>query len=245
LRPGSKKFLRLDSSKSAAPLASVQSASATGSDAIELTFMKKFGVLIVIASIAISVAGCGGTAPTSPKPESAAAPATAPTVPATPAVPDDVQKAAEKSLGAETDVLLFGDLAKSGAQQALAVNKIKALPPGVPRGNVITRAVILEKDGNSWKEILRCDEHLENPKGFLGGTPLAPVNGWRMQAEQDPDKGLLLYFTPLQAPKGGYAVPVEVRWNAKAKRYQSMDRSFENFLGELPALETPESQVRL
>jgi hypothetical protein len=234
--------LLLDSSKSAAP---VQSASATGSDAIESTFMKKFGVLIAIASITISVAGCGGTAPTSPKPESAAAPATAPKVPATPAVPEDVQKAAEKSLGAETDVLLFGDLAKSGAQQALAVNKIKALPPGVPRGKVITRAVILEKDGNSWKEILRCDEHLENPKGFLGGTPLAPVNGWRMQAEQDPDKGLLLYFTPLQAPKGGYAVPVEVRWNAKAKRYQSMDRSFENFLGELPALETPESQVRL
>jgi hypothetical protein len=156
-----------------------------------------------------------------------------------------MQKAAEKSLGAETDVLLFGDLSKSGAQQILAVNKIKALPPGVPRGNVITRAVVLEKNGNSWKEILRCDEHLENPKGFLGGTPLAPVNGWRMQAEQDPDKGLLLYFTPLQAPKGGYAVPVEVRWNAKAKRYQSMDRTFENFLGELPALETPESQVRL
>jgi len=103
----------------------------------------------------------------------------------------------------------------------------------------------LEKDANSWKEILRCDEHLQNPKGFLGGTPLAPVNGWRMQYEQDPVKGLLMYFTPLAAPKGGYAVPVEVRWNTKAKRYQSMDRSFENFLGELPALETPESQVRL
>jgi hypothetical protein len=29
------------------------------------------------------------------------------------------------------------------------------------------------------------------------------------------------------------------------KRYQSMDRAFTNFLGELPALETPESQVRM
>jgi hypothetical protein len=160
-------------------------------------------------------------------------------------VPDDVQKAAEQSLGAETDVLLFGDLSKTGAQQVLAVNKIKALPPGVARGNVITRAVILEKNGTNWKEILRCDEHLKNPNGFLGGTPLAAVNGWRMQDEQDPEKGLLLYFTPLEAPKGGYAVPVEVRWNPKAKRYQSMDRSFQNFLGELPALETPESQVRI
>jgi hypothetical protein len=231
----------------------------TDSDTIESDFMKKIFGLVAMGILAFGVAGCGGK-DSSPSSSTASPSSTAKadkgvtpsadatgsaTVPATPAVPDEMQKAAEKSLGAETDVLLFGDLSKTGAQQILAVNKIKALPPGVPRGNVITRAVVLEKNGNSWKEILRCDEHLENPKGFLGGTPLAPVNGWRMQAEQDPDKGLLLYFTPLQAPKGGYAVPVEVRWNAKAKRYQSMDRSFENFLGELPALETPESQVRL
>jgi hypothetical protein len=230
----------------------------TDSDTIESDFMKKIVGFVAMGILAFGVAGCGGRdssqSPSTASPSStdkAATPSadstgstTAPT-PATPAVPDEMQKAAEKSLGAETDVLLFGDLSKTGTQQILAVNKIKALPPGVPRGNVITRAVVLEKNGTSWKEILRCDEHLENPKGFLGGTPLAPVNGWRMQAEQDPDKGLLLYFTPLQAPKGGYAVPVEVRWNAKAKRYQSMDRTFENFLGELPALETPESQVRL
>jgi hypothetical protein len=224
-----------------------QSAFVAGRGTIESNFMKKVSLFTAMAAVAIGVAACGGTGSSSPKPEGAAAPAPAASsaVPATPAVPVDMQAAAEKSLGAETDVLLFGDLSKTGAQQVLAVNKIKALPPGVPRAGVITRAVVLEKDGDTWKEILRCDEHLENPKGFLGGTPLAPVNGWRMQAEQDPDKGLLLYFTPLQAPKGGYAVPVEVRWNVKAKRYQSMDRSFENFLGELPALETPESQVRL
>jgi hypothetical protein len=40
-------------------------------------------------------------------------------------------------------------------------------------------------------------------------------------------------------------LPIEVRWNAKVKRYQSLDRNFENFLGELPSLETPESQIRL
>ena len=51
--------------------------------------------------------------------------------------------------------------------------------------------------------------------------------------------------TPAANPKGARALPVEVRWNAKVKRYQSMDRNFENFLYELPALETPESQVRL
>ena len=212
-----------------------------GNEAIELALMKKILLFTTIASIAITIAACGGTSPSAPQPGATASPASS----AGPAVPDEIQKAAEQSLGSETDVLLFGDLSKDGQRQVLAVNKVKALPPGVARGNAITRAVILEKDGNTWKEVLRCDEHLENPKGFLGGTPLAAVNGWRMQAEQDPEKGLLLYFTPLAAPKGGYAVPVEVRWNSKVKRYQSMDRSFQNFLNELPALETPESQVRL
>jgi hypothetical protein len=218
-----------------------------GDDAIELAFMKKITLSTTIAALALTVAACGGTSPSAPKSETGSAPiaGSAPVVPAAPAVPDDLQKAAEQSLGSETDVLLFGDLSKNGQQQVLAVNKVKALPPGVPRGNAIMRAVVLEKDGSNWKEVLRCDEHLQNQKGFLGGTPLAPVNGWRMQVEQDPDKGLLLYFTPLAAPKGGYAVPVEVRWNPRAKRYQSMDRTFENFLSELPALETPESQVRL
>lgn len=207
--------------------------------------MRKGYPLTIAIVLGLGIVACGGSAPSSAKPETSSAGASEGAKPATATVPDEIQKAAEKALGSETDVLQFGDLAKTGTQQLLAVNKVKALPPGVARGNVVTRAVILEKDGNSWKEILRCDEHLENPKGFLGGTPLAAVNGWRMQAEPDEQKGLVLYFTPLEAPKGGYATPVEVRWNPKAKRYQSMDRSFENFLGELPALETPESQVKL
>jgi hypothetical protein len=175
---------------------------------------------------------------------SAAAPAS-PGAPVTPAVPDDIQKAAETALGSENEVLLYGDLAKNGSRQILAVNRMKGTPQVAMPGTVITRGVILENIGGTWKEILRCDEHLENPKGFLGNIPLAPVNGWRVQYEQDNDKGLLLYFTPAANPKGARALPVEVRWNAKVKRYQSMDRNFENFLYELPALETPESQVRL
>ena len=66
----------------------------------------------------------------------------------------------------------------------------------------MSRAVVLENDGGRWKEMFRCDEHLQNPKGYLGGTPLAPVNGWRLQYEQDDDKGLQMYFTPLAKPAG-------------------------------------------
>lgn len=191
----------------------------------------------------LCAASCGSSPP---EPAKLANSAAVPAAPATPAVPDDVQKAAEKSLGSETEVLLYGDLAKNGAQEALAINRMKTNPQGGAPGTVVTRAVILQKDSaGTWKEILLCDEHLKNPKGYLGNIPLAPVNGWRLQYEQDPEKGLLLYFTPVSDPKGARALPIEVRWNAKVKRYQSLDRNFENFLGELPALETPESQIRL
>src|ERR1700733_7423352 len=215
--------------------------------------MKKFIVCAVLGAAALGAWSCGSS---SPRPaggagasdkgaqNSAATPAP-PRAPAAPAVPDDIQKAAETALGSETEVLLYGDLAKNGSRQILAVNRMKGTPQAAMPGTVITRGVVLENIGGTWKEILRCDEHLENPKGFLGNIPLAPVNGWRVQYEQDNDKGLLLYFTPAANPKGARALPVEVRWNAKVKRYQSMDRNFENFLYELPALETPESQVRL
>jgi hypothetical protein len=222
--------------------------------------MKKLIACAILGAVALGAWSCGSS-PTAPatgsgaaagagetagKSGAAAAEAAAtPGAPATPAVPDEIQKAAETALGSETEVLLFGDLAKNGTRQILAVNRAKATPQMTMPGTVITRGVILENIGGTWKEILRCDEHLENPKGFLGNIPLAPVNGWRLQYEQDNDKGLLLYFTPATDPKGARMLPVEVRWNTKAKRYQSLDRNFENFLYELPALETPESQVRL
>src|SRR5271168_1178548 len=219
--------------------------------------MKKFIVCAVLGAVALGAWSCGSSSPTPATgagagdkgPQNSAAtpasPGSTPAAPATPAVPDDIQKAAETALGSETEVLLYGDLAKNGTRQILAVNRAKATPQMTMPGTVITRGVILENIGGTWKEILRCDEHLENPKGFLGNIPLAPVNGWRLQYEQDNDKGLLLYFTPATDPKGARMLPVEVRWNIKAKRYQSLDRNFENFLYELPALETPESQVRL
>ncbi|MFZ3216243.1 MAG: hypothetical protein WA192_09310 [Candidatus Acidiferrales bacterium] len=212
--------------------------------------MNKFTVFAILWAAALGVCSCGSS-PTAPASGAASGPAgsenraATSSGPAAPAMPDDVQKAAEQALGSETEVLLYGDLAKNGARQILAVNRMKMTPQATMPGTVITPGVILENSGGRWKEILRCDEHLENPKGYLGNIPLAAVNAWRLQFEQDADKGLLLYFTPAADPKGARAMPVEVRWNTKVKRYQSLDRNFENFLYELPALETPESQVRL
>lgn len=189
-------------------------------------------IVVFAAGALIFSAGCSIPTSQSPpaKPQAAKAPAQ-------PAVPDDVQGAAEVVLGAETEVLVHGDLARTGSQQAVAINRVKKTPTGAVPGILFTRAAIVEKDGGKWKEVLRVDEHLKNPKGYLGATPLAPVTGWRLQYEQSAEKGIQLYFTPLQAPAGGYALTIGVRWNKNVKRYQSLDRKYEQFLAEVPTLE--------
>ncbi|MFZ0640770.1 MAG: hypothetical protein WA020_11315 [Candidatus Acidiferrales bacterium] len=156
---------------------------------------------------------------------------------AAPAYPPAVDQVAQKLFGLETEVIAYGDLAKNGKEQAFIVNKVKITPETMAPGLLVTRAAIIERDGGSWDEVLLVDEHLKNPKGFLGGQPISAVDGWRVQKEEDPKNGLQLYFTPLHKPAGGYIQTYGVRWNPEVKRYETMDRSFQNFLTELPSLE--------
>jgi hypothetical protein len=191
---------------------------------------------VVAGAIALTSASCGSS--------SHQAKQEAPALTA-PAFPAEVQSAVEAALGVETEVLVYGNLSKTGHQQALAVNRLKVTPERAAPGILVTRTVVIENDEGTWKEIFLCDEHLKNPSGYLEATPLAPVNGWRLQFKQDSEKGLQMYFTPLALPRGESIIAIGVRWNPRVKRYQSLDKSFQQFLGELPALETPESQVRL
>ena len=157
--------------------------------------------------------------------------------PATPAYPPEVEQVAQKLFGLETDVIAYGDLAKSGKEQAFIVNRVKITPETMAPGLLVTRAAIIEKDGGSWNEVLLVDEHLKNPNGFLGGQPISAVDGWRVQKEDDPKNGLQLYLTPLHKPAGGYVQTYEIRWNPEVKRYETLDRNYEHFLKELPSLE--------
>lgn len=157
--------------------------------------------------------------------------------PAAPAYPAEVDSVAQKLFGSDTDVMAYGDLANNGKEEAFIVNKVKITPETMAPGLLVARAAIIEKDAGSWTEVLLVDEHLKNPKGFLGGQPIAPVDGWRVQKETDAKNGLQLYFTPLHKPAGGYTQTYEVRWNPAVKRYETMDRSFQNFLTELPSLQ--------
>jgi hypothetical protein len=191
---------------------------------------------LALLSLAILLGGCGADAP-KPAPQ-------AETKPVEPAIPEEVQAAAKALLGSESQVLAFGDLAKNGKQQFLAANVVPKTPTNSLPGTIVTRAVVAENDDGKWVEVLRCDEHLKNPKGYLGLTPLAPVTGWRLQFEQNGEKGLQLYFTPLQGTTDSHVLPIGLRWNPATKRYQSLDRTYEHFLLEAPGLNDVRSRLR-
>lgn len=184
------------------------------------------------------LAGCGD-AP-APKPETPAAAAK----PAEPEVAPEFQSAAEGLLGSEVKVLASGDLAKNGNPQVLAANVVPKTPKDSITGTIVTRAVIAEKENGQWTEVFRCDEHLKNAKGYLGMTPIEPVSGWRLQFEQDATKGLTLYLTPVKGTEDQHVLPIGVRWNPKTKRYQSLDRSYEQFLLESPTLSNARSRLK-
>jgi hypothetical protein len=176
-------------------------------------------ISLAVFSMALFLAGCGADA-SKPADQAAAKPAE-------PAVPEEIQSAASALLGSESQVLVFGDLAKNGKREFLVANVVPKTPTNNLPGTIITRAVVAEEVDGKWEEVFRCDEHLKNSKGYLGLTPLVPVTGWRLQYEQSADKGLALYFTPL-----------------KGKRYQSLDRTFEHFLPESPSLQDARSVLR-
>lgn len=164
------------------------------------------------------------------------APAPAPSSPrSAPVYSSEEEAAARSALGSAAEILLEGDLAGNGQKQLVVINRVQKLPKDAPPGLVISRLVILQKDGGRWEEILRADEYLKNAHGYLAGTPLAPVNAWRLQYEREAGR-LALYFTPVENPAGGFRTTVAVRWNSRAGRYQSLDRNLKNFLPESPEL---------
>jgi hypothetical protein len=163
---------------------------------------------------------------------------------AEPAIPEADQDAAKALLGSDAQILLFGDLAQNGKEQILAANVVPNTPKSTVAGTVVTRAVIAENDDGKWIELMRADEHLKNPKGYLGLTPLLAVGGWKLQYENSPRSGMSLYFTPIKAGTNEKTLPIAVRWNPATKRYQSMDLTYEHFLGEAPSLENPRSMLR-
>ena len=206
---------------------------ARGSPSGRRLHLAVYAACVGLLVIAASLLGCGSDAP---KPAADAA--------QKPAIPEEIQEATKSLLGSEAQVLLFGDLAKTGKQQFLAANVVPNTPKSTVAGTVVTRAVIAENEDGKWVELVRCDEHLKNANGYLALTPLQAVSGWKLQYENSAEQGLSLYLTPVQAGTSGRTLPIAVRWNPATKRYQSMDYSYTHFLGEAPTLDNPRSKLR-
>lgn len=194
------------------------------------------GCWLALLALSLIAGGCSSNAP---KPTEQTE-----KKPAEPAVPEEAQDAAIALLGSDAQVLLYGDLAKTGTQQILAANVVPNTPKSTVAGTVATRAVIAERVNGKWTELLRADEYLKNEKGYLGLTPLQAVTGWKIQYENSAENGMSLYFTPVKTGVSEKTLPIAVRWNPTAKRYQSMDLSYQHFLNEAPTLASPRSTLR-
>jgi hypothetical protein len=168
---------------------------------------------------------------------------------------EETRSVAEAALGKQAEVLAHGNLARNDLEQLLVIDRFAGTQPAdaVNSASIfITRAAILQKNNGRWTEVLRCDEHLKNPNGYLGGSPAARVTGWRLEFNQDSKQGLEMKFTPANFEPGGHesgtgepaGQTIVVRWNTRAKRYQSLDASQERYLSEAPTLETPHSILR-
>jgi len=225
-------------------LASFHTKQAAGRSRFGAIGSRGFLVGIVASSLTLApllvtglLIGCGDDP--APKPG-----AEEPAKPAAPTVPEDMQAAAQNLLGKETQVLVFGDLAKTGKQQFLAANVIPKTPKNNIPGIIVTRAVLAEETDGKWSELLRCDEYLKNAKGYLALTPLSAVAGWKVQWDQDPVKGIQLYFTAVKTGADNHVLPIGIAWNPKTQRYQSLDMTYEHFLMEKASLDTARSVLR-
>lgn len=167
-------------------------------------------------------------------------------------VPSEVQTVAAMLLGSSAEVLAFGDLAHNGHDQAIVVNRIRPnrgtkdeTPAPETRTVPFTRAAVIERDGATWTEVLRCDEHLTNPKGFLLGAPLSPVTGWNIQlGPREKDNSVdVLSFTPLKTQGAASLPSIEVKWNPQVNRYEALDGA-RQFLGEQGTLEMPTATLK-
>ena len=209
---------------------------------------RRFAPALVMGLAVFLLVGCKSERQTTPT-EAAAAPSSDP-------ADSESQQIAEAVLGNQAEVIAHGDLARNGSEQLLVVNRFDStargkVQPGHSSAIFVTRAVIVEKNDGKWTEVLRCDEHLKNTRGYLAGTPAARVTGWRLVVNPDTDQGLELQFAPAEASEGTSSSnagvggrTISVRWNTKTKRYQSLDQSHKGFLGELPTLETPQSILK-
>ena len=86
-------------------------------------------------------------------------------------MPPEIAAVATTALGRSARVVAFGDLAHNGKRQILVASRRNGRHRGMTWG-ALPRAAVIEQAGAKWVEVLRCDEYLKNPNGYLRGISL-------------------------------------------------------------------------
>src|SRR3989442_14091867 len=121
--------------------------------------MRTIAVTLFFCTLAL-LAACSQPAPSQ---LAAAAPK-----PGVPAVPPEISSVAQSMLGSEAEVLVFGDLAHTGRQQVLAINRLAKTPASADPGILVTRVALAANNGRMWRQGLRCVVQLKKPSRLLG-----------------------------------------------------------------------------
>ena len=141
------------------------------------------------------------------------------------------------ALGPTADVFFFGDLVGNGHQQAVIMNR---LPEASHTAIGFSRAAILQKEEAKWVEVLRCDEYLKNPKGYLESDR---VTGWQLQIPTSAHGApAMLYFNLLKRDGSKPTSNIPVAWNSKVGRYKVIEVGC--LIDEIATLETPVLRLR-
>ena len=144
-------------------------------------------LVLACGGLALWLAACNSAQPAAPADPMPRAAETDPQA-------DRAQEVAEASLGKGAEVLGYGNLAKNGQEQVLAaVRFLKNRPEETvePGSGLIyaSRVAVLEEAAGKWAQVLLCDEHLKNPKGYLERTGSTLGGGWRLEYRRDPQAG--------------------------------------------------------
>ncbi len=188
--------------------------------------------LVCACTFAIACGGPSGSAGNAQK------------TPAAPAIPDEITGVAHAALGSEGEPLAWGDLALTGNQQMLVVNRLHGDTSAQGDEIIFTRMTIAENSGGKWAQVLLCDEHLKNSLGYLAGSPNDRVTRWKLTFVKDPAKGLTLSLTPMDLGSPAKEKTIRVRWNPSVKRYQALVGGTDRFGGEIGSIEIIQRPLR-
>jgi hypothetical protein len=153
--------------------------------------------------------------------------------------PKDCLKAAVRLLGSKAEILHYGDVSKNGKIEAVAIARL-APDATVRKDILVSRAMILRREGSEWSVVLDATEQIKNEQGYIGLDYIDESSGfygYRLSLDDrrgDDQPAFTIYLTDLGPDKEPQGAATEINWNPNVGRYQEFS------YGDYPAVFKPE-----